>query len=223
MAFVDADDSIDKDYYQSMITLMNDAAVDMVVSNWYTIDESGEKTNVDICFDGIHDARAVMDTVLFDDTLAGGGYPWNRVVNYQRIKNRAGGHILFPKGIHAYEDKCWVLNVMQYCDKILFTPNGGYHYFIRSGSLSQSFSAEKMQQVISSWYYCIEIFKASGLYSDMLEQKMYGRIVSAICWLQKKDKDLAIKEWDRCKLHFCKTKKSIKVRIRTLLLNILLK
>lgn len=45
--------------------------------------------------------------------------PWNKMIDWEKVKKNAGRTIYFNEELFIYEDKCWILEILKYCKKVL--------------------------------------------------------------------------------------------------------
>lgn len=137
ITFVDSDDCVEKDGYSKILNQKYKYA-DIIICQWYTIFENGKVKSSKINnFFPISKEKIIKAVIKYDNKY-GGGYPWNKIINWQKIKERTGTNILFEENLKVYEDKCWVLDIFKYADKIAITDIYIYDYYYFNNSLSHS-------------------------------------------------------------------------------------
>ncbi len=197
LAFVDADDYIEPDMYETLLSELKEREAQMVICNWYIQDDvSGETKKSNIGEPTLMEAYTYGKTVACDDMLAGGGYLWNRLIDCAGI-NRAD-IVPFREKLSIYEDKIWILDNLKNLDKILLIDYTGYHYVISEGSLCHSFTNKKRIDLIEAWRI---IFK-TGLIDDSPDaMEWYLRTVRTSIWdlFKNKDRRSAAKYWHLCR------------------------
>ena len=137
ITFVDSDDCVEKDGYSKILNQKYKYA-DIIIGQWYTIFENGKVKSSKINnFFPISKEKIIKSVIKYDNKY-GGGYPWNKIINWQKIKERTGTNILFKENLKVYEDKCWILDIFKYADKIVITDIYMYDYYYFNNSLSHS-------------------------------------------------------------------------------------
>lgn len=217
LAFVDSDDYLEPTLYAELIAQLQSSSAQMVVCGWinhWETDCTPEKTSIGE--PGRYDAVLVKKTIMFDDNLFGGGYPWNRVINHAAVLEKTGQPILFPAGIHVYEDKWWNIDILSVIKTVAVSSASGYHYVIRESSLSRSSSPEKLKQALIVFRHMIDNLKEQDEWTQELEVKFQKRFPWWIRQLAQTDKQAAIAEWKIYRQLFANCPRSVKERIRDL-------
>ena len=135
VGFVDADDFIEKTYYDKLYnTAINDNC-DIVVSN-FTIENKGNyitnnsKYKKNIIFD-----NEKIQTEIISEFIKGSNLNsiWNKLYKRSIIKN-----INFPVGVALGEDGLFNLKAFQKANSIIFTDYSGYNYREIEGSATKN-------------------------------------------------------------------------------------
>ena len=70
--------------------------------------------------------------------MCGGGYPWNKIWNAEKIRREYGNIVKFTDRVYTYEDKLWIIEVLEKMDRIILIPDVLYEYRYLPSSLTQS-------------------------------------------------------------------------------------
>lgn len=145
ITFVDSDDSLKPETWEYCIRSMNETSSDCAVFGW--IDHSHEMAqNIFVSHNGttLLSAENATTIIASDNEACGGGYPWNKVWRAKSIREANCGEIpLFDDSLFAYEDKEWILRVLQGLSTIVLLPEIFYDYRYVPSSLSNA---------ADSWY-----------------------------------------------------------------------
>ncbi|WP_207651659.1 glycosyltransferase [Clostridium beijerinckii] len=133
LTFVDADDEILDDAYLKLTEELEKHDVEMIVSSWSV--SSDDKIRKVLVGDDIISADDMIGLISINDEKYGGGYPWNKFINIEKMKYKLP---LFDKSLYVYEDKVWVIEILKYINKVKLTNIISYKYYIYSFSLSHS-------------------------------------------------------------------------------------
>lgn len=164
VAFVDADDFLNEDMYETLINSLITTDSEMAICKWAVHDLDTGRTEIpNIGKIGSITTSKLKELIVADDVDGGGGYPWNRVIDLRRILNRKGEEIAFREDISVYEDKIWVLEVLDYTRKAIVLDFVGYNYEVHSSSLSQRSYAGKLRDFLSAW----EIIEEECFYGSL--------------------------------------------------------
>lgn len=217
LAFVDADDTVAVDVYSRLITDIKTNNVIMAISNWENICEDGTHYCDSFVNVGCVCSDEITRSVFFSDFQFGGGYPWNRVVDYKAIYKLNGyDDVLFPENVKRYEDKCWNIKLFSLVDYVYVDDFVGYHYYIRNNSLSRTVTIESMEAVFVAWDYMTEVLENDGLYNKEIHKKNSNRYLRSIIWFKNNNKTVMINKWIKYKYKYGWNCSSIKNVLRSL-------
>ena len=161
IAFIDGDDSIKKEYFETLVKNMNDTGADMSgVGRYENI--PGENTfknfsSVDSLTvyndyrDYIYDTYADKEKRFFQSAIV----VWGKI-----YKRNIWENIEFPVG-HNNEDS-WVFpRVLSRCNKIAISPEPLYFYRKREGSIMSQVNEKLVRSKIDSWMQQINWWRNS--------------------------------------------------------------
>lgn len=150
LTFADADDQIINDSYSKLVKELEEYDVEMIISSWRI---SKESNIYDIVLDDeILSAKEIFGLISFNDEKYGGGYPWNKLINLEKIKNKLPQ---FNSLLYVYEDKIWILELLKHINNVKLTKIISYNYYVYNSSLSHS--SEKLYEKMENTLYALEI------------------------------------------------------------------
>ena len=134
LTFIDADDYINPDYFQSVVALFDvHENVDVLIFAWNIIDEETNcKREYMLKTGGLITSNEYMEKSIFPNDQNGGGYPWNK---FWKIKKREEC-VFFDESLWNYEDKLWILQMLNQCNVVWIENKAFYNYVYRKESLS---------------------------------------------------------------------------------------
>ena len=161
LTFIDSDDELNRSAYSRMIKEIKKQNVDILVGQWNIIDENRKSKKSNITPVGKFDNQEVIKSIINDDLKFGGGFPWNKMIDWEKVKKNAGRTIYFNEELFIYEDKCWILEILKYCKKVFVSDIYSYNYYIRKNSLSHSYenNQKRIQMIQKSYYYMKKFLK----------------------------------------------------------------
>lgn len=224
LAFVDSDDYLDPTFYENLISQLKDSKGEMVVCGWknhWETERAPEDTEIGTV--GLYNASAVKQIIMFEDERMGGGYPWNRVIDYAAVLEKTNQPILFPVGIHVYEDKWWIIDVLSVICKVIVSESKGYHYVIRENSLSRTTAPEKLKQALEVFRHMIGNLQEHDEWTLELEDRFRKRFPWWIRELSKQDKKAAVVEWEKYQTLFAQSHRTTKEQIKEFCFGIMLR
>ncbi len=124
--FLDADDWIDPEYYQAMVTIALDSGADMVVSGFV----SDNKYTKPIVYKNVQLVRGISDKLRLTYALTD-SYVWRYLfkTDFVRTKN-----LCFDTNLIAQEDTLFVLNAIADAGAVVSVPWVNYHYMFNENS-----------------------------------------------------------------------------------------
>lgn len=124
--FLDADDWVDADYYQSMVTVAQDSGADMVVSGFV----SDNKYTKPIVYKDVRMVRGIVDKLCMTFALTD-SYVWRYLfkADFVRVNN-----MRFNTNLIAQEDTLFVLDAIAVAGAVACVPWVNYHYMFNENS-----------------------------------------------------------------------------------------
>lgn len=165
IAFLDSDDYVEKDMYESMYELAKKENSDMVECDFYW--EYPNKTKEDI---GriYHGKKEMLEKVRV--------VAWNKLIK-REILEKTG--IQFPKG-YRYEDVEFTYKLIPYLEKVSFLKKPCIHYVQREGSISNS-QNERTREIFDVLEHVISYYKENEIYDTYKEELEYVYARYAFC------------------------------------------
>ena len=124
--FLDADDWIDPEYYQAMVTVATDSDADMVVSGFV----SDNKYTKPIVYRDVKLKRKIADKLRLTYALTD-SYVWRYLFKADFVRTKK---LLFDTNLIAQEDTLFVLNAIADANAIVTVPWVNYHYMFNENS-----------------------------------------------------------------------------------------
>lgn len=139
IGFVDSDDWIDSDMYESLVTRAISEQAEIVECGWKKISENG---NIEFTTPPKHitiDREQAMHALIYAK-----GEGINTSVCNKIFKKDIINSIRFPE-VRAYEDDEWIHKIVWSASKIVITGTPKYYYFSRGNStMTSKFNLDKL-------------------------------------------------------------------------------
>ena len=149
VAFVDADDTVDKDYCKALYETAKDSCAEISFCNAFLIDASGRRA---LSNPSSGNKRKFLVSMK--------SYLWTYCFKKDFIlKNQ----ITFPP-YHCAEDSCFILSSFLCASRIESTSLCLYNYYIRTSSVSNKKDPQRYRQRISSFKFLLSFARRCGLY-----------------------------------------------------------
>ena len=143
IAFVDSDDTIDKNMYQIMINLANKNEADIVICGHQSVASDKDRKPCVI----ERDKPTTMTYDMLWNEVFGrlNNSVWNKLYRADLI-----GDLRFPIGITHGEDLVFNLQYLRKCSTGIKSTCKFYHYYRRAGSITRSgFSENKLYEIVA--------------------------------------------------------------------------
>lgn len=122
IGFVDSDDWINKDYFETLYNAITRYDADISICGYVSEMDNGSVAKSTAVSEAIVFNNEEAIKAMFDGTIFM-GHMCNKLYKKQTVKN-----IKFEKDIHMYEDLLFNVQTIIKSNKIVFIPSFGYHY-----------------------------------------------------------------------------------------------
>lgn len=166
----DPDDWVDKFYLEKLYKKAIEDDSDMVICDFYSVTNSSIKITRQ-CPSGLlaSDVRKDLMQILH-------GACWNKL-----IKSTCAHHtnVSFPKGINICEDMIYILQVLDYCEKISYISEPLYYYqlYDTDESITKTISKDRNSQYRKAFQL---ILKQTEHYGEEYQRLVYQRFLYKI-------------------------------------------
>lgn len=170
IAFVDADDSVDLNFFEVLLNCLKESKSDVAacaVANEYNAHYEIKKSHSEMLEYTVFDGN---ETVL-DGVTVLGGYIWNKLWKRSLI-----GEHRFSDSISMCEDLLFLWETLKDSNRACYVEMNMYHYLIHFESLSHSSNIEKYREALQIQEKIIKEAEELGLKS------VSGLIVNYLNW-----------------------------------------
>lgn len=145
--FLDADDALKPNAWEHLLAVLEKYNTDCIVFGWEDVKADGS-IDVHSVTDDYRQVSAadVRYQIASDNYLCGGGYPWNKIWDTDKVLEKCGEIPGFSTELYTYEDKHWILMLMCKLDSMVLIPDVLYRYSFLPTSLTQDEKAWKRRQ-----------------------------------------------------------------------------
>lgn len=190
IAFVDADDYIDKDMLLKLISAMDDNT-DMTVCGFKTVYEGASDSVSCDSLQTVDKQKAIRNIISND---AWGLVIWNKLIRRSAVYSENGKAVLFCKDFFIGEDALWILMVCNNCRKVSYVPEALYYYIKRQGSAVFKSKRERLiESCISRYDSALRgydfLVDAGNPYAYMMFRRCVfsARDIACECYFKGKD------------------------------------
>ena len=184
VGFVDADDYIENDYFETLYSKAKSNNLDIVICNFFSTNEGVNSISKNYfaeneVFNKNFIQQEIIPHLIGSDTL---NAIWNKIYKRTLITNST---ICFPNGIALGEDGLFNLDCFSKASTICFLDYAGYHYVEVSGSATRDFATKNyFYQIEKEYNYDYSKFENSFLKLEKIEflkaQKYCNKIISLL-------------------------------------------
>ncbi|MEN9919770.1 MAG: hypothetical protein RL662_2206 [Bacteroidota bacterium] len=176
ISFVDPDDWVEANMYQTIASHLADKQIDILRFNAY---RKGELVNT-LPFKGLYEGKRLEEEVvlpLIGAEKFGGmfilGVLWMHVYKRSTIEKH---HICFNKALRRCEDRLFTLTTALYADQMMFIDDVFYHYEVNDDSLSNKYDPQRWLQELIYLDELQKIYKQqrSSIFIENADKRILG-------------------------------------------------
>lgn len=164
IGFVDGDDYIERDMYETLIKNMNDKGADLSICNCERVDENGKKI--------LNSSSQIGNQVLTSQEALQKLYEengWCYVTVWNKLYSRKSlSGIEFPKG-KIHEDEFVIHEIFYNCERIVCTNEKKYYYVQHMNSIMSNRNGVKHLDAVEALINRFHFFQKHNLKSYNLE------------------------------------------------------
>lgn len=191
IAFVDADDTLERNFLNDALRIIENNHLDIVIGGYHEV-KDGNITRTRVSLPGLHiyegaSIKSFMCKLLTskvdNSNKEIGDCPVGRI--YTRLFRKSSiGDLRFNTHIHMSEDTLFMIDYVKRANKIGIIDKVWYNYYINDYSISNGTKKEKLIQDIND--FIVEIQKRKDMEEDNLLKDAYqSRIEKANSYLLK--------------------------------------
>ncbi|MDP4142966.1 MAG: glycosyltransferase [Bacillota bacterium] len=185
IGFVDSDDWIEKDMYESLYNAMLKYDADVTICGRFVVkrDEitaisDSEEVQVFNRFEALYE-------LILDDINKINNFAWDKLYKKELFKD-----IRFPEGRY-FEDIFTAYKILLAANKIVHIKSPKYYYFQREDSICRLLTFKKSYDIYLGWSECLtNVKRFYPLLSEICNEKIVNKQYSCLCsMLTSIDKD----------------------------------
>ena len=165
IAFLDSDDYIDLNAYETMYNKAIEEDSDLVECNFIWEYDNKIKKDVRIEYSNKKEMLAFIRVVA-----------WNKLIKRKLIVDK---NILFPKGLR-YEDVEFTYKLLPFVNKVSFANDFFVHYMQRKDSIA-NVQNEKTSQIFDILNNVLNFYKENNLYDEYKQELEYNYARYLLC------------------------------------------
>lgn len=160
ITFVDCDDWIEEDMYDSMMRVAEEEDLDLVACSWYKVkDEKPVKVENELnVSSNLIDNEELLDYVYKRDLYRNFAYIWNKIYKREILEDE-GTLRRFDEDIYLGADVTYLARAILKANRAKYMDRPFYHYTFRVGSGSHSNDISKARDLTESYKETVELLK----------------------------------------------------------------
>lgn len=144
LGFVDSDDWIEPEMYETMITTAKEEQVDVVVCGINYCEESGALIRSDLLSEGFYNTEEMLATLYGMPNLFGGAC-WNKLFDFRLVET-----VRFYKDVAMAEDWLYLFGTLGKCARGYKIADILYNVAERNGSATRSDRVDSLYETLAS-------------------------------------------------------------------------
>ncbi|MBU3179825.1 glycosyltransferase [Clostridium psychrophilum] len=171
IGFIDSDDWIENDMYESLYNALIKYNADISVCGRYIVQGSRITTISDSEKALIFTRREALSELVLDEYSGMKNFAWDKLYKKELFED-----IRYPEGKY-FEDIFTTYKLFSKSEKIVDIKSPKYYYLLRGDSICGSNTARKRYDYYDANIRCLEYIKSlEPLLSDMCDKQMFNRI-----------------------------------------------
>ena len=170
VGFIDCDDWIEPDMYETLVSSMLDKDVDMVASTWYC-DKGGLSQKIENRMPvskNIFGTTQLFHYIYKRDDYRGFAYMWDKLYKRELFYDTEGRLILFDEDLRLGGDVLYLGKLVSNTKCACYIDKAFYHYYQRAVSGCHTQDLKKLQDWIEAYRRLITYLDTIGAGADIM-------------------------------------------------------
>lgn len=193
IVFMDPDDSIDLEMYDSLYNAIEKANCDICMCNYNRVENNHIK-KIKLPFEsGLHEKETIDNLILelvcnknFGEESVMGS-PWRAIYRSDIIREN---NIIFPKNIRPMQDLIFNLQYLKCCESLYIIQDFHYSYYVNEGSGVTSYNPKGFENSVKVYEFvknCVTQEIDSDELGNRLKNRWIDLVLRAIWMVAHKD------------------------------------
>lgn len=171
IGFVDCDDWIDFDMYETMIQKAAEYDLDIVATSWYREDDWNCQMiqNEMTVKKDIINRDELLKYIYMRDSYRGFAYMWNKIYKRNILTDREGNLIKFDETLRIGGDVLFLAQAAIRANRTMYMEQSFYHYIQRKDSGCHMLDLEKMQDWLRAYDMTLQLLMQENVENATLD------------------------------------------------------
>lgn len=168
IGFMDCDDWIESDMYETLINCAEMDNLDMVASSWFKDDDFSSieiKNKLEVNL-GIFGRDELLGYIYKRDYYKGFAYMWNKLYKREVLTDEHGNMIKFNEQLRLGGDVLYLAEAAVRTNRAKYIDKAFYHYYQRSESGCHTKDLSKMRDWLRAYEKTIELMKQNEIANE---------------------------------------------------------
>jgi hypothetical protein len=170
VGFMDCDDWIEPDMYDTLVAYAVKKKVDLVASPWYkdTAADSKVMQNKRYVTNDVFDREQLLNYIYKRDSYQGFAYMWNKLYRKDLFYDEEGKLILFPEDLELGGDVLYLGRLALNAGTAVYVNKPFYHYYQREASGCHTENLKKREDWLEAYRRLIKYIEDKGIETEAL-------------------------------------------------------
>lgn len=171
IAFVDCDDWIESDMYETLINCAEKDNLDMVASSWFMDDDFSSiqiKNKLEVNLD-IFGKEELLGYIYKRDYYRGFAYMWNKLYKREVLTDDYGNMVKFDEQLKLGGDVLYLAEAAVRTERAKYIDKAFYHYYQREESGCHTKVLSKMKDWLKAYEKTIDLMEQNGIQKDTID------------------------------------------------------
>jgi len=168
--FVDCDDWLEEDMYETLMRLAVEDDLDIAAASWFTEGNVSKiETNLGPVKQGVFGQKDLLKYLYVRDKYRGFAYMWNKVYKTSVMRDENKSILKFDESLTLGGDVLYLAKLALCAQKIRYVDKPFYHYRQRGESGCHTHNLNKLFDWIRAYELTISLYSEKGISEEIIQ------------------------------------------------------